>query len=129
MRWATDVNTEFLTDSSKFGNYTVGTALSKLKKVKKYLLENTFRVNQSIQLNNSDEHINIRNARMLNTLTHFFRVIVRNHKNVSNSRIGVEELLLLAEEVDFIKRHRGKKPLSMPCLPSMRAMDSLWRSV
>lgn len=54
MRWATDVNMEFMTKSSRFGNYTVGSALSKLKKVKECLLENTSRVDQSIQLNNSD---------------------------------------------------------------------------
>jgi len=109
VRWATDAIIGFLTDSSRFGNYTVGSALSKLKSVKECLLENTSRVNQSIQSNNSEEHISFRNTRMLKILSHFFRVIVRHHKSVSNSRIGVEELLLLAEEVDFVKRHHDNK--------------------
>ena len=97
MRWATDAIIGFLKDSSRFSNYTVASALSKLKKVKGCLLENTSRVNQCIQSNNSEEHINFRNARMLKLLSHFFRVIVRHHKNTPNSRIGVEELLLLKE--------------------------------
>lgn len=69
MRWATDVNVEFMTKSSRFGNYTVGSGLSKLKKVKECLLENTSRVDQSIQLNNSDGQISFRNARTLKLLS------------------------------------------------------------
>ena len=105
MRWATDSIMRYLTDSSRFGHYTVGSALSKLEKIKQSLLENTSRVIQLIQLHNSEGQINFRNATMLKILSHSFRVIVRHHKDLSNSRIRVEKLLLLAEEVDFVKRH------------------------
>ena len=110
MRWATDNIMEFLADRSRWTGSPAKSALIKLEKVKKCLLANTSKVDQYIQLNKSEADINSRKARMLQILTSLFRAVMKHHRKLSDSRIGVEELLLLAEETDFVDRCAKSHP-------------------
>ena len=75
-----------------------------MRSVRNRLLVNTSKVDRSVQLNDSDDDVNFRHDRMLEILSHLFNAIIDHHKKVSNSRVGVEEVLLLAEESDFVNR-------------------------
>jgi hypothetical protein len=104
VRWATDCYMEFLASRKLHNAIAVTNGLSKLEHVKSRLLVNTFEVDRYVQLNNVHRDINVRNARMLGILDLLFNAIIDHHKRVDKSLVGVEEVLLVAEEPDFVNR-------------------------
>jgi hypothetical protein len=104
MRWATDCYMDFLVSHTRFSQNTAKLGLLKIDKVKNRLLVNMSEVDRFIQLNNLERDNNSRFTTMLEILTHLFNAIVNHHRNVLDSRVGIQEILLVAEEHDFIQR-------------------------
>ena len=104
VRWATDAYMDFLDTRGRYSESAAQWGLLKMRSVRNRLLVNTSEVDRSVQLDDSDDDVNFRHDRMLEILSHLFNAIIDHHKKVSNSRVGVEEVLLLAEESDFVNR-------------------------
>jgi hypothetical protein len=112
VRWAIDCYMEFLASRKLHNAIAVTTDFSKLEYVKNRLLINTFEVDRFVQLNNLERDIEVRNARMLGILDLLFHAIIDHRKRVDKSLVGVEEVLLVAEEPDFVN-HRVNNYMSL----------------
>jgi hypothetical protein len=106
VRWATDVYMGFLDTRVNYTQSAARHGLSKLTDARNRLLANTSELDRSIQLNDSDRDVNFRNARILQILQDLFKALIDHHEGVRDSRTGVAEVLLLAEESDFVNRHK-----------------------
>lgn len=78
--------------------------LVNIDRVKNSLLVNTSEVDRFILLNSLECEDSARFAKMLRVLTHPFNAIVDIHRKVLDSRVGVQEILLIAEEPDLTQR-------------------------
>jgi hypothetical protein len=112
VRWATETYMDFLDSHRDYMERTAALISPKLSDVQNRLLANTSEVDKFLQLNNSDREVRFRIARMLQILHSLFKAIIDHHQRVPNFRIGVEQVLLLAEESDFINR-RTKNYLTL----------------
>ena len=103
-RLPTDSYMDFLASHVSLSENTAKLGLLKVDNVKNRLFVNTSKVDRFIQLNDLDRDNRFRNARIIEILANLFNSVVDRQGKALDSRIGVQEVLLVAEESDFVNR-------------------------
>lgn len=108
VRWTTRTYMDFLDFmhlNDKILNSAAHSGLMKLGGVKNRLLVNTLEVDRTIELDGLDPLLRDQTWALLDVLRMLFGAIVNHHKYDPDSRMGVDEILLVAEEIDFVMRN------------------------
>jgi hypothetical protein len=104
VRWATDVYIDFLYLDPELVTEKARWGLESIDDIKNRLSAHWREVSGTIQRNNLNDEYSTRILSMRKILCLFLRRLYNHHTQIPDSRAGLEELLLVGEEIDFVER-------------------------
>jgi hypothetical protein len=104
VRWATDVYIDFLYLDPELVTEKARWGLESMDDLKNRLSAHWREVSGTIQRNNLNDEYSTRIVSMRKILCLFLRRLYNHHTQIPDSRAGLEELLLVGEDIDFVER-------------------------